>query len=201
MPSDCPSRHPDGTPCQEQHPDHTLHHAHPKGVANCLRWADPGDTTTRIPATCQWLLVDQVEAGVVKLTAKAEARRAERVAAAFQEGRLDGRAPKAHLRRLRGADRMTKPAIPTSPAGQWPRIAVDQAPDGPFAELLRTATGVADHWTFGPDGPYKTPQSAADTTHGQIREALLHLLELGFIDIDVERMNAAGYIPMRRRDA
>jgi hypothetical protein len=96
---------------------------------------------------------------------------------------------------------MTKPAIPTNPADPWPRVTVDESPGGPFDEILRTAGFAAADWTFGPDGPYKPPQSAADTTRGQVREALLHLLELGFIDIDVERMHSVGYIPMRRRDA
>jgi hypothetical protein len=95
----------------------------------------------------------------------------------------------------------TKPELPIAPGQPWTRITIDETPGSPFAELLRTAGFAADRWTFGPDGPYKTPQTPAQATHGQIREALLHLLELGFIDVDVERLNVADWIPTSRERA
>lgn len=93
-----------------------------------------------------------------------------------------------------------KPAIPTDPFGEWTRITVDTSEGSDFAEILRAANFVADHWLLGPDGPYKTPQPPASVTRGTVREALLHLLELGFIDIDAERLRAADWIPMQRDD-
>jgi hypothetical protein len=93
-----------------------------------------------------------------------------------------------------------KPAIPTDPFGEWTRIPVATAEGSDFAEILRTAIFVADHWLLGPDGPYNTDQPQASVTRGTVREALLHLLELGFIDIDTDRLHAADWIPMQRDD-
>lgn len=92
-----------------------------------------------------------------------------------------------------------KPALPTGMFDPWPRIEVDQSDRSPFDEILRHGGFAADDWTFSDDGPYKHPEmTKSAATRCQIREALLHLLELGLIDIDVERMNGAPGIPMSR---
>jgi hypothetical protein len=92
----------------------------------------------------------------------------------------------------------SKPAIPDGPLDPIPSISVDTSEGSPFAEVLRTATRAADNWMFSDEGPYKRKQTAARATHGQITEALLHLLELGLIDIDVERLNSMKWIPISR---
>lgn len=94
-----------------------------------------------------------------------------------------------------------KPPIPGHDE-EWQRIPIDEGNDGAFAQVLRIGVFAADQWTFGPDGPYSKPRTAADTARGQIREALLHLLELGLVDIDVERLNAVEWFPpSREREA
>lgn len=88
------------------------------------------------------------------------------------------------------------------PLGQpFPRIPVNQHDDSAFAAITQIAVFAADNWTFGPHGPYANPEmTGAERTRGQIREALLHLLELGLIDIDTERLHllAETGIPMQR---
>lgn len=92
-----------------------------------------------------------------------------------------------------------KPPLPTGMFDDWPRIEVDQSEGSPFQDVLRHGGFAADDWTFSDDGPYKHPDmTKAAATRYQIREALLHLLELGLIDIDVERLVAAPGIPMSR---
>ena len=92
-----------------------------------------------------------------------------------------------------------KPQIPAEPFAEWPRIPVDQADGTPFNEILRIAGFAADEWTFGDNGPYRKPGMVkAAITHHQIAEGLLHLLELGLIDIDVERLNAGEWMPTSR---
>ncbi|GAA3027410.1 hypothetical protein [Streptosporangium longisporum] len=93
----------------------------------------------------------------------------------------------------------TKPPLPTRMHEPFPRIAVNDAPDSPFNELLGLAIAAADRWMVGPDGPLLGPDpSPRDMVNSQLREALLHLLELGVIDIDEERMRAAPGWPMDR---
>ncbi|WP_068922169.1 hypothetical protein [Planobispora rosea] len=93
-----------------------------------------------------------------------------------------------------------KPPLPARMYEPFPRIDVHEAPGSPFADVLRIAVSAADRWMLGPDGPYQHPgMSAADIVRGQLREALLHLCELGFIDIDSERMQAAKGWPMDRK--
>lgn len=94
-----------------------------------------------------------------------------------------------------------KPPIPEGFDPVFPRIPVDESDGSPFLDILQIGMFAADHWTFGPEGPYSTPQPGADATRGQIREALLHLLEIGLIDIDVERLNAGKFWPAAREVA
>jgi hypothetical protein len=92
-----------------------------------------------------------------------------------------------------------KPPLPARMTDPFPRIPVDTTDGSPFARIREMAIGAAHGWTFSPDGPYKNPgQTGAQITRAEITEALLHLLELGFIDIDVERIEAAPGWPIRR---
>lgn len=82
-----------------------------------------------------------------------------------------------------------KPA-PTAIGQPFPRIPVDEAEGSDFAWLLHTAVIAVGDWTFGPHGPYENPRmTGAERTRGEVREGLLHLLELGLIDIDTERLH------------
>jgi hypothetical protein len=80
----------------------------------------------------------------------------------------------------------------------WPRIPVDTGPDTDFHHIDRIAGHAATHWVLGPAGTYAQNLTLATTVDGAVREALLHLLELGLIDIDTERLNAALGWPMHR---
>lgn len=91
-----------------------------------------------------------------------------------------------------------KPLLPKRTFDPWPRIPVDTRPDSDFHHLQRIARRAAAAWSLGPDGPFKKAQPLADTVDGSLRHALLHLLELGLIDIDVDRMNAAPGWPFDR---
>ena len=95
-----------------------------------------------------------------------------------------------------------KPALPTTLGEDWQRIPVDDADGGHFQRLVQMAMFAADHWTFGPDGPYgNRPLTRAETTREQFQQGFLHLLELGFVDIDAARMDAAEFWPMNRSGA
>lgn len=95
-----------------------------------------------------------------------------------------------------------KPPLPDSAWGDWQRIPVDQGDGSAFGDVLRIGTFAADRWTLGDDGPYRKPgQTSASVVRAQIREALLHLLELGLIDIDEERLRTAKAWPMDRQSA
>ncbi|MCM8548931.1 hypothetical protein [Streptomyces sp. STCH 565 A] len=91
-----------------------------------------------------------------------------------------------------------KPPLPTDSFGDWERVPVDEQDGGDFAQILRIGAFAADHWTFSPEGPYQQRQTQAEATRAQIREALLHLLELGLLDIDTDRLHAAAGYPMQR---
>lgn len=91
-----------------------------------------------------------------------------------------------------------KPALPARMFDPFPRIEVDTAYGEPFARILGIARSVADGWVLGPEGPFKKSQPMSEITRHTLTEALLHLLELGLIDIDVDRLNAARGIPTRR---
>lgn len=97
---------------------------------------------------------------------------------------------------------MTMPDKPPVPAGSfdpWHLIDVDTTEGGDTHRIMRIAESTATGWALGPEGPYKTPQPMAHTVGGAVQEALMHLLELGLIDIDTERLHAARGIPTRRR--
>jgi hypothetical protein len=91
-----------------------------------------------------------------------------------------------------------KPPLPARTFDPWPRISVDLNPDGNFHRLNRIAGNAARGWALGPDGAYAQNRTLADIVDNTVREALLHLLELGLIDIDSQRMNAAPGWPTQR---
>lgn len=91
-----------------------------------------------------------------------------------------------------------KPPLPERLFDPWPRIAVDEE-STPFREIRSLGVHAADDWLLGEDGPYKQAgMTQAQITRRVAEEALLHLLELGLIDIDAERIaNAKGW-PLSR---
>lgn len=95
-----------------------------------------------------------------------------------------------------------KPPLPVRMLDPLLRIAVDTADGSPFATVRELAISAAHRWMLGPDGPYRSPgQTGAQVTRAEITEALLHLLELGLIDIDTERLAAAPGWPLHRLPA
>ncbi|MFE9845810.1 hypothetical protein [Streptomyces goshikiensis] len=92
----------------------------------------------------------------------------------------------------------TKPPLPTLLANHWQRIPVDLT-DPETAWILKLAVSGADGWALGPHGPlHDRGMTLAEITSGAVREALLHLLELGLIDIDTDRLRTAYAFPLRR---
>lgn len=92
-----------------------------------------------------------------------------------------------------------KPPLPAGLFDPFLRVEVDDSEGSAFREIVQIGLAAADDWTLGPDGPYKRPNmTPAGVTRTQVSEALLHLLELGFIDIDEERLRAAPGWPMQR---
>ncbi|MCX4571601.1 hypothetical protein OOK48_35360 [Streptomyces viridodiastaticus] len=91
-----------------------------------------------------------------------------------------------------------KPPLPTRMFDPWPRIPIDTSPDSDFHRLDRIAGHAATGWAVGPEGAYAQNLTLAEVVDGAVREALLHLLELGLIDIDSARMNAAKGWPTHR---
>ncbi|MFF0864187.1 hypothetical protein ACFYUV_20680 [Nonomuraea sp. NPDC003560] len=81
-------------------------------------------------------------------------------------------------------------------------IVVDETEGSPFDRIRRIAVGAANGWALGPNGFYQQPRmTGADIAHGQVRAALLHLLELGLISIDEQRLNELRmYKPWREED-
>lgn len=95
-----------------------------------------------------------------------------------------------------------KPPVPTQPGDPWPRLSIDDSEGSPFEYILRAALYAVDAWNSGPDGARSHPEmTPGQRTEGEVREALLHLLELGVIDIDVDRLRAATSLPGRRTSA
>ncbi|MFE6080006.1 hypothetical protein [Streptomyces virginiae] len=91
-----------------------------------------------------------------------------------------------------------KPPLPGNLTRPWQRITVNEA-DPDTAWILKLAVSAADGWMLGPRGPLKRPgMTLADISGGAVREGLLQLLELGLIDIDTDRLRAAGSFPLRR---
>ena len=91
----------------------------------------------------------------------------------------------------------SKPPLPARMFDPWPRIPVDTE-DADFRRIGRIGGHAATQWVLGPEGTYKQNLTLAETVDGAVREALLHLLELGLIDIDADRLNAAPGWPMSR---
>lgn len=97
---------------------------------------------------------------------------------------------------------MAKPPLPAAMFHDWPRIPVDMSDGTDAYQIARIANWAASDWVMGDEGPYKQPsQPMAAIIRRAVEEGLTHLLELGFIDIDTERMHAAKGWPMGRRDA
>lgn len=93
-----------------------------------------------------------------------------------------------------------KPPLPAAMFLDWPRIPVDTAENTPYAYINRIAGRAARNWALGPDGPYHREQPLAHVIDRAVSEALLHLMELGLIDVDTARINAAPGIPWTRHD-
>jgi hypothetical protein len=97
---------------------------------------------------------------------------------------------------------VNKPPVPTAQFHDWPRIPVDTAEGSLHYQLTTLGRRVAYDWVMGPEGPYSHPeQSMAQTLRGAVGEALLHLMELGLIDVDTARMTTAPGFPWARNDA
>lgn len=95
----CTSRHADGTPCQEQDPRHTVHHAHDDTGAQCLQWVDAGDPETRIPEVCDWRKIHDAVFRGTGPAAEIKARRARLTAVAVEH--TDDELLHAEIERLR----------------------------------------------------------------------------------------------------
>jgi hypothetical protein len=96
----------------------------------------------------------------------------------------------------------TKPPFPEPGSPVFPRRQVDESEGSPFRQVLQIGVFAADQWALGPQGPYANPrQTAAEVARGQVREALLHLLEIGLLDIDEDRLAANDWWPTSRESA
>lgn len=91
-----------------------------------------------------------------------------------------------------------KPPLPARTFDPWPRLPIDTSQDSDFHRLDRIAGRAATHWALSPQGAYAKNLTLAEVVDGAVREALLHLLELGLIDIDSQRMHAAPGWPTNR---
>lgn len=87
-----------------------------------------------------------------------------------------------------------KPPLPTEPWGVFERIFVESDhPD--VAAILKLAVFTADDAYYAAEADGVT---LAEAHAEMVREAILHLLELGLIDIDRERLRAAEGFPTGR---
>lgn len=113
MPRTCDARHNDRDPqCQDRIHPNGMHHAHDNG--QCLMWTDGGPLSSRPITVCSYPPAREVEAQAVRLTAKAEARRAERRVAAFKGDLIDTKVE------LRAPVEVLRPEHPgTASAVQW----------------------------------------------------------------------------------
>ncbi|MEU6979626.1 hypothetical protein [Streptomyces sp. NPDC046371] len=92
-----------------------------------------------------------------------------------------------------------KPPTPTG-LNDWDRITVDTGTGNDFAIINRLAGSAAMAWAINsPRGPLKNPMPLATAIDGAVHEALLHLLELGVIDIDTPRLREASAWPLHRQ--
>lgn len=91
-----------------------------------------------------------------------------------------------------------KPPLPAKMFDPWTRADVDTTDGSDFHRLNRIAGHAATGWALGPHGAYAQNLTLAEVVDGAVREALLHLLELGLIDIDTERMHAVPGWPTHR---
>jgi hypothetical protein len=98
-------------------------------------------------------------------------------------------------------DTTPKPPVPAVKFLDWPRIPVDTAEGRAHDQLTTIGRRVAHDWVMGPDGPYNHPeQNMTQTIRGLVGVTLLHLMELGLVDVDTERMAAADGIPWSLND-
>lgn len=79
-----------------------------------------------------------------------------------------------------------KPPLPSDMFAPFRRTPFDTDTGSAFADALKIGTRAADGWMLSDEGPLKVEMPLASVVGGAVREALLHLLELGFIDIDPE---------------
>ncbi|WP_157251104.1 hypothetical protein [Nonomuraea typhae] len=73
---------------------------------------------------------------------------------------------------------------------------MDENADSPFSLILRIGCRAADGWAVRSWAQLTIGMSPRDIARSQIREALLHLLELGLIDIDEDRLDAVENHPL-----
>ncbi|MFD0035573.1 hypothetical protein ACFVJK_46870 [Streptomyces sp. NPDC127172] len=98
-------------------------------------------------------------------------------------------------------DTTPKPPVPAAKFQDWPRIPVDTAEGSVHYQLTTIGRRVAQEWIMGPDGPYTHPeQTMTATVRGLVGVTLLHLMELGLVDVDAARMAAADGIPWSLND-
>ncbi|MFG3287330.1 hypothetical protein ACGF3G_00710 [Streptomyces sp. NPDC048179] len=89
-----------------------------------------------------------------------------------------------------------KPPLPVAQFHDWPRIPVNTAEGSRHDQMTSIGRRVATDWVLGPEGPYnRREQTMAQTIRGAVSAALLHLMELGLIDVDTARLDAAPGIP------
>jgi hypothetical protein len=91
-----------------------------------------------------------------------------------------------------------KPPLPNVLVNHWQRITINPS-DPDTAWVIRLATSAAHGWLISPHGPLRDEgMTLAEIASGAVHEALLHLLELGLIGIDTDRLHAAGGFPLHR---
>lgn len=89
-----------------------------------------------------------------------------------------------------------KPPVPAVKFADWPRIPVDTAEGSLHHQLTTLARRPAHEWVTGADGPYShAEQTMTQTVRGIVGAALLHLMELGLIDVDTDRLNSSESFP------
>lgn len=98
-------------------------------------------------------------------------------------------------------DHAPKPPLPVAQFQDWPRIPVPTEEGSLHYRLTTVARRPASEWVMGPDGPYHQPDmTMAQTIRGAVAQALLHLMELGVIDVDTERLDTPHGLPWSLND-